>query len=98
MALAITMATAVLALQTRTGPGTPADIVTPVVLALRPSSLLAAVPGNHHADHHGGGDRHLQDHAILAIALVGDMLAPAPAILTRGASTDAATAIVNKTL
>jgi hypothetical protein len=98
MALAITTAAAVRALPTRTGPGTPAVIVTPVVLALRPSSLLAAVPGKHHADHHGGGDRHLQHHVILAIALVGDMLAPAPAILHRGASTDAATVTANKTL
>ena len=64
MALATTMEAAVPALQTQTGPGTPAVIVTPVVLALRPSSLLAAVPGKHHADHHGGGDRYLQHHVI----------------------------------
>ena len=51
MVLAITMATAVRALQTRTRPGTPAVIVSPVVYALRPSLLVAAAPGKHHVHH-----------------------------------------------
>ena len=46
MVLAIlTMTTAVRALQTRTGPGTDAVIVIPVVNALRPSLLVAVATG-----------------------------------------------------